>query len=68
MKKLHEYTLEELEQKLSESTLLPAAINEHIQHKDFENAVKTCNGITLDEFRKMCINKIDEICDLNGYN
>lgn len=68
MKKLHEYTLEELEQKLSESTLLPTTINEHVQCTDFENAVKACNGITLDEFRKMCINKIDEICDLNGYN
>ena len=68
MKKLHEYTLKELEQKLSESTLLPTTINEHVQHTDFENAVKACNGITLDEFRKMYINKIDEICDLNGYN
>ena len=68
MKKLHEYTLEELEQKLSESTLLPTTINEHVQQMGVENAVKVCNGITLDEFRKMCINKIDEICDLNGYN
>ena len=67
MKKLHEYTLEELEQNLSESTLLPTTNNENVQQTNFEDAVKACEGITLDEFREMCINKIDEICDSSGY-
>ena len=69
MRKLHEYTLEELAEELDSTTDIQPILNESV-YKTMtpEEKIKACKGITLEEFRTMCMNKIDEICDINGYN
>lgn len=67
MKKIHEYTLDELGQELAESALLPTTINEDVHIADFESAVRNCNGISGEEFLKMWIQDIKEVGKENGY-
>ena len=67
VKKLHEYTLEELGQELAESSLLPNTINENVQIVDFETAVKQCDGISTEDFLTMWVQDIKELGKENGY-
>ena len=67
MKKLHEYTLEELGQELAESALLPSTINEDAQIADFETAVRNCEGISAEDFLAMWVQDIKELGKENGY-
>lgn len=67
MKKLHEYTLEELGQELAESALLPSTINEDAQIVDFETAVRNCEGISAEDFLAMWVQDIKELGKENGY-
>ena len=61
MKKLHEYTLDELGQELAESSLLPNTINEDTQIVDFETAVKQCDAISAEDFLTMWVQDIKEL-------
>ena len=67
MKKLHEYTLEELGQELAESSMLPNTINENAQIVDFETVVKQCDGISAEDFLTMWVQDIKELGKENGY-
>ena len=67
MKKLHEYTLEELGEELAESSLFPSTINEDAQITDFETAAKQCNGISAEDFLTMWVQDIKEVGQENGY-
>ena len=67
MKKLHEYTLEELGQELAEVSLLPETMDENAQIEDYETAVKRCEGISAEEFLDLWIEDIKEVCKENGY-
>ena len=67
MKKLHEYTLEELGQELAESSMLPNTINENAQIVDFETAFKQCDGISAEDFLTMWVQDIKELGKENGY-
>ena len=67
MKKLHEYTLDELGNELTESFLIPNTINEDAQIVDFETAVRKCNGISAEDFLTMWVNDIKELGKENGY-
>ena len=69
MKKLHEYTLEELANEFNNTTNIQPILNEEVyKAMTPEEKIKACRGITLEEFETICMNKIDEICDKYGYN
>ena len=69
VKKLHEYTLGELAEDVNKTAIIQPILNEE-EYKAMtpEEKIKVCRGITLEEFRAICMNKIDEICDQNGYD
>ena len=69
VKKLHEYTLEELAEEFNKSVAIQPIQNEE-EYKAMtpEGKIKACRGITLEEFEAICMNKIDEICDQNVYD
>ncbi len=69
MKKLHEYTLEELAKEMDESTDIQPMLNEEsYRTMTPEEKIKTCNGISAEDFLNMWIQDIKEVCRENGYN
>ena len=69
MKKLHEYTLEELAEDFNKTAIIQPILNEEEYNAMTpEEKIKACRVITQEEFMAICMNKIDEICDQNGYD